>query len=77
MNINSKIIFDDVEEIAREFKNYRSKLKNKKIIITGGAGFLLSYFCDLIYVFNLKYRLNIKLIVYDKFVLGFPNRLKI
>ena len=76
MNINSKIIFDDVEEIAKEFKNYRSKLKNKKIIITGGAGFLLSYFCDLIYVFNSKYQLNIELIVYDKFVLGFPNRLK-
>lgn len=76
MNINSKIIFDDVEEIAMEFKNYRSKLKNKNIIITGGAGFLLSYFCDLIYVFNSKYHFNIKLIVYDKFVLGFPNRLK-
>ncbi len=76
MNINSKIIFDDVEEIAKEFKNYRSKLKNKKIIITGGAGFLLSYFCDLIYVFNSKYQFNVKLIVYDKFVLGFPNRLK-
>lgn len=76
MDFNSKIIFDDVIEIASEFKKYKSKLKNKKIIITGGAGFLLSYFCDLIEIFNIKYKFNIELIVYDKFVLGFPIRLK-
>lgn len=76
MDFNPKIIFDDAIEIASEFKTFKSKLKNKKIIITGGAGFLLSYFCDLIDIFNSKYKFNIKLIIYDKFVLGFPSRLK-
>lgn len=76
MKFNDNIILDDCVKISSEFIKYKSKLKNKTIVITGGAGFLLSYFCDLIYTFNFKYQLNIKLIIYDKFVLGFPQRLE-
>ena len=74
--INESIITNDCIDICKEYKKYHIKFKNKKIIITGGAGFLLSYFCDLVYILNSQYKLNVKLIIYDKFVFGFPARLK-
>ena len=74
--VNESVITNDCIDICKEYKKYHIKFKNKKIIITGGAGFLLSYFCDLVYILNSQYKLNVKLIIYDKFVFGFPARLK-
>ena len=61
-NFNEAIIFNDANEA-------KSLVKFKKIkykwIITGGAGFLLSYFSYIVEVLVEKYNLNIRLFVYD------------
>lgn len=73
---DEKIIIEDAEKIAGEF--FRNFKKNKKIkwIITGGAGFLLSYFLYIVEVLVEKYKLKIDLIVYDNFFFGFNDRIK-
>ena len=72
---NENIIIDDCNEIILEYKRKLKLFKNKKILITGGGGFLLSYFVDLIATLNSQLNLNIKLDIYDYFYNGFPNRL--
>ena len=76
MNYINRLILEDVESISIEYLNYFKKLKNTTILITGGGGFLLSYFVELIFVLNKKFSLNIKLEVYDLFKNGIPARLK-
>ena len=39
-------IQDDVTEISNELKNIKEKINGKTFLITGGAGFLGSWFCD-------------------------------
>ena len=75
-NFNEEIIFEDAREIAKEFKKKFAKNKKYKWIITGGAGFLLSYFSYIVEVLVEKYNLNIKLIIYDSLFFGLSNRLK-
>ena len=48
------IIKHDCIEIYDEYKKYLKKLAGKKILITGGSGFLLSYFVYLLIYFNQK-----------------------
>ena len=64
-NFNEAIIFNDANEIAKEFSKNFKKKKKYKWIITGGAGFLLSYFSYIVEVLVEKYNLNIRLFVYD------------
>ena len=73
---NEGIIYDDATLIVEEYLYEFKKLKNNQIIITGGAGFLLSYFCYIIEIANEKFKIPIKLIVLDKFFFGLPFRLK-
>ena len=75
-NFNEEIIFEDAREIAKEFKKNFVKNKKYKWIITGGAGFLLSYFSYIVEVLVEKYNLDIKLIIYDSLFFGLSNRLK-
>ena len=75
-NFNEEIIFNDANEIASEFKNNFSKNRKYKWIITGGAGFLLSYFSYIVEVLVEKYDLNIKLVIYDSLFFGLSSRLK-
>ena len=44
----SKIIEEDIEDIAKNIENERSKLSGKTVLITGGAGFLGNYFISVI-----------------------------
>ena len=48
----NKLIKDDCIEIYEEYKQYLKKLSGKKILITGGSGFLLSYLVYLLIYFN-------------------------
>jgi len=48
------IIEEDIEAISRELENFREKIAEKKFLITGGAGFLGSWFCDVIIALNGK-----------------------
>jgi len=72
--MNEKIIINDCHEILREYKKDLIKLSNKNFLITGGGGFLLSYFCDLIYEFNKNSINKINLYIIDNFFHGKPNR---
>ena len=62
-----KILNDDFSVIIKEPLNW-NLLKNKKILITGGTGFILSYLIKILFLINKKKKLNIKIdcIVRDK-----------
>lgn len=49
------IIFEDVELIISRIKNTLKLLEGKKILVTGAAGLIPSYFLDTIYLLNKKY----------------------
>ena len=48
-----KILNDDFSEIIKEPLNW-NLLKNKKILITGGTGFILSYLIKILFLINKK-----------------------
>jgi len=75
MRYNEDIITKDCLILLNQFEHDLKKIKNK-VIITGGAGFLLSYFCNLIFLFNKENSKKIILEIYDNFTFGFPERLK-
>lgn len=41
-----KLISEDVNEISHRLKIFRNKIENKSFLVTGGAGFLGSWFCE-------------------------------
>jgi len=69
----NKIIEDDCIEIYREYNNYLKKLSGKKILITGGSGFLLSYLVYLLIYFNKKNKRKINIHIIDKNTKKFDN----
>lgn len=69
----NKIIEDDCIEIYREYNYYLKKLSGKKILITGGSGFLLSYLVYLLIYFNKKNKRKINIHVIDKNTKKFDN----
>ena len=74
INFKYEIIHEDAYEISLEYLKYFKKLKNTKFLITGGGGFLLSYFIDIVYILNNKFKLNIQLDIYDIFLHGLGRR---
>ena len=48
----NKIIQNDCEKIIKEYYNDLQKFSGKKVLITGGGGFLLSYLVLLFINFN-------------------------
>ena len=67
------IIKHDCIEIYDEYKKYLKKLAGKKILITGGSGFLLSYFVYLLIYFNQKNKKKINIHVVDQNIKKFLN----
>ena len=47
--MTNNVIRNDCQKILYEYRKQIFKFHGKNILITGGGGFLLSYFCDLIY----------------------------
>ena len=74
--LNEKIIKSDAINIADEFYSKFKKNKKYRWIITGGAGFLLSYFLYVVEVLVEKYNLKIDLVIIDSFFFGINKRLK-
>ena len=48
----NKVIENDCEQIIIEYENELKKLLDKKILITGGGGFLLSYFVKMLIIYT-------------------------
>ncbi len=55
-----RILREDAKVIASELLNW-SLLKNCRILLTGGTGFIASYFIKILYHLNEEKKLNIKL----------------
>lgn len=49
-----EIIKKDLEEVKNRLMKFERKIKNKTVLITGGAGFIGSWFCDVIDSFGAK-----------------------
>ena len=64
--MKSKIINQDIKEIINEFKSDLSSLSGKKILITGGNGFLGSYLVDVLVEINKELKEPCKIIVINK-----------
>ncbi len=74
-NFDSQVILDDAADIGLEYLNFFKKLKNGNILITGGGGFLLSYFIEIVHILNINYNFKINLHIYDLFKNGLDDRL--
>jgi UDP-glucuronate decarboxylase len=69
----NKLIKNDCIEIYEEYKQDLKKLSGKKILITGGSGFLLSYLVYLLLYFNQKNKKKIDIHVIDQNTKKFSN----
>lgn len=70
-----KIIFKDISRIGKEIKNEASILAGKSLLITGGSGFLCSYFLDTISFLNDNFFTTpCKLICMDNLITGNKER---
>lgn len=71
MITSQAIIHEDVKIIAEEIKKEAKKLEGKTLLISGGAGFLGSYFVATIYELNKKIlKKPCKVISIDNFITG-------
>ncbi|MBU5687853.1 MAG: NAD-dependent epimerase/dehydratase family protein [Candidatus Aenigmarchaeota archaeon] len=57
-------MIQEIDEITKEIEKYADKIEDKTFLITGGAGFIGSWFCDTIL------SLNGKVICVDNFISG-------
>jgi len=64
--MKSKIIDQDIKEIVKEFKQPLSNLSGKKILITGGNGFLGSYLVDIFIEMNKELEHPCKILILNK-----------
>lgn len=77
MSILSPIILEDIEILYDELKDGLEALEGRTLLISGGAGFLGSYFMDLLAYCNEKIFLRpCKVICIDNFVSGIPKRIE-
>ncbi|ELR98323.1 NAD-dependent epimerase/dehydratase family protein [Gloeocapsa sp. PCC 73106] len=73
-NENSEsLITNDLEYITNNLPEEFQALANKKILITGGAGFLGYYLVNSILYWNKLHHNQIKITVYDNFIRGIPQ----
>lgn len=62
----SSIIEQDIKSIEPDFSSQLKSLEGKTVLITGGNGFLGSYFADLFASYNRKAQNPIKLLIINK-----------
>ncbi len=77
MTLNNDIVKNDLDYIVKNLDKELSQIANKKILITGGAGFLGYYLVQTIHHWNTKSpEKAIDLTIFDNFMRGFPDWLK-
>ena len=69
----NKIIKNDCKDIYKEYIKDLKKLSGKKILVTGGSGFLLSYLIYLFLHFNEKNKSKIDIHVLDQDIKRFED----
>lgn len=70
-NTKSKVITEDMKEIANELKSYYDKISGKTFLITGGAGFLGRYLVSTLdYLNDFVLENPCKIILVDNFITG-------
>jgi len=73
--MKSKIIEQDIEKIISEYELQLKTLAGKKILITGGNGFIPSYLVDTLATFNHRLENPYKLIILNKHLVAEKSRL--
>jgi len=63
-------ISEDIEETVKEVENLKDKIEGKKFLVTGGAGFIGSWLCDVLY------QLDAKIFCLDNFITGSKENIK-
>ena len=53
-----KVIYEDMEYLAEKHLTCFSQLENKRILITGSTGMIMSYMSEFLVRLNKKYKLN-------------------
>jgi len=61
----TKFLIEDIEEIIKNTENFSKLFNGKRILITGGNGFLGKYFVEIFKTFNTFLKKPIKLYVFD------------
>jgi UDP-glucuronate decarboxylase len=63
-------ISEDIEKAIREIESLKNKIEGKSFLITGGAGFIGSWLCDLLH------QLNAKIFCLDNLITGSKENIK-
>lgn len=72
-----KIISEDIQQISDEIKKEASVLEGKTLLVTGGSGFICSYFLDVVSFLNENYfNKKCKLICLDNLISGKKDRIE-
>lgn len=50
--MRDQIIENDIEELKKRLKKYAKQIQNKNFLVTGGAGFLGSWMCEILLEFD-------------------------
>lgn len=73
----NKIIAEDVQKVVYDIKDIISILEGKTVLVTGGSGFIGSYFIDVISFLNENYfDKKCRLICLDNLIVGDEKRIK-
>jgi len=73
--VKSRIIQHDIEKIGYKNRNFLETIEGKKILITGGNGFLPSYLVDTFVHFNRSLKYPCKLTIMNKHDINYKSRL--
>ena len=75
MNTSRYVVTKDIEYILENLSDEFQHLRGKKILLTGGAGFLGYYFVQSVLEWNVRVDENqkIALTIYDNFIRGVPS----
>lgn len=65
-----KIIEEDLKNIVRDLGADAGKLEGKTLLLSGGAGFLGSYFTGVVYFLNQNFRKPCRMIILDNYITG-------
>lgn len=72
----SLIIYEDMQYLSEKYISIFSELENKKILLTGSSGMIMSYMAEFLVHLSHKYSLNIKLYLHGRNLVRMKQRHK-